>query len=333
MTAEWEELIGSDRDAAFGFLRPTQKLSSSYPCPSPGGDGCPRRVVRHSPDDIVAVCGCTPRQCDTLKLTKADIIVYELNPATLGASVAHALGITAGFSETGIPRTWCLGAYWPYAGFRFPVYMTIQAEPEDYRRVADRLTAQRDEPFILLAPTRELCDRECPDVLQKKKAALLIMSEALVLDDSNRLATQQPVEEMLSGFRAAVLPAPKDSSAMAFFPTPPDASWTDDVHMRFVDRHTVSIKVKSVTGTYNYAQMGMANSKNSRPTKQWELLGHFADAHGTFTWKHRAADRKNQKRKEKLAAALQAFFRIEGDPFQLTGDRKGWQALFSISPD
>ena len=77
----------------------------------------------------------------------------------------------------------------------------------------------------------------------------------------------------------------------------------------------------------------MANSKNSRPTKQWELLGHFADAHGTFTWKHRAADRKNQKRKEKLAAALQAFFRIEGDPFQLTGDRKGWQALFSISPD
>jgi hypothetical protein len=169
-------------------------------------------------------------------------------------------------------------------------------------------------------------------VLRKKNAALLIMSETLAVGDSNQLALQRPVEEVLAGFRAAVLPSPKDSAATAFFPTPPDASWTD-VHMNFKDGHTLSVRVKSETMTCNYTQMGMANSRNGKPTKQWELLAHFADAHGTLTWRARTADRKNQKRKEKLAAALQAFFRIEGDPFQLTADRKGWQTLFSISPD
>lgn len=44
-------------------------------------------------------------------------------------------------------------------------------------------------------------------------------------------------------------------------------------------------------------------------------------------------DRKNQKRRELLAANLRDFFRIEGDPFRLTEDGKGWQARFLISPD
>ena len=38
-------------------------------------------------------------------------------------------------------------------------------------------------------------------------------------------------------------------------------------------------------------------------------------------------------RKPALAANLRDFFRIEGDPFRLTDDGKGWQARFLISPD
>ena len=45
------------------------------------------------------------------------------------------------------------------------------------------------------------------------------------------------------------------------------------------------------------------------------------------------AHRRNQKRRELLAANLRDFFRIEGDPFRLTDDGKGWQALFLSAPD
>jgi len=119
---------------------------------------------------------------------------------------------------------------------------------------------------------------------------------------------------------------------MVFFPTPPDATW-GDVSIQFTDGHTVSVKVKSVGGVFHYAQMGMANKKNSKPTVQWELLETFANEHGVLDWSSNKADRKNQKRREILATNLRDFFRIEGDPFRLTDDGKGWQALFLISPD
>ena len=130
----------------------------------------------------------------------------------------------------------------------------------------------------------------------------------------------------------ANLPRPEENDARLFFPTPPDAIW-ENVSIRFKDGHTVSIKVKSVGGVFNYTQMGMANKKNGDPTLQWKLLETFAEERGTLDWSSDKADRKNQKRRELLAANLRDFFRIEGDPFRLTDDGNGWQALFLISPD
>ncbi len=119
---------------------------------------------------------------------------------------------------------------------------------------------------------------------------------------------------------------------LVFFPTPPDATW-DDVCIRFKDGHTVSIKVKSRTGVYTYADMGMADKRSGKPNLQWELLGTFAEERGILDWSSTHADRRNQKRREYLAAILRRFFDIEGDPFRLTRDRKGWEARFLILPD
>ena len=119
---------------------------------------------------------------------------------------------------------------------------------------------------------------------------------------------------------------------MVFFPTPPGSTW-GDVSIRFKDGHTVSVKVKSAGGVYNYTQMGMANKKNGEPTKQWELLRTFADEYGVLDWSSKRADRRNQKRREILATNLRDFFRIDGDPFCLTDDGKGWRARFHISSD
>jgi len=124
------------------------------------------------------------------------------------------------------------------------------------------------------------------------------------------------------------VPQPKADDGMVFFPTPAGARWSD-VSIRFIDRHSVYVTVKGVSGTYHCTQMGMANRKNAKPTVQWLLLETFAEGHGLLDWRNRKADRKNQKRKENLAADLQRLFRIEGDPFTLEGD--GWRARFAVA--
>ncbi|MBW1999616.1 MAG: 7-cyano-7-deazaguanine synthase [Deltaproteobacteria bacterium] len=123
-----------------------------------------------------------------------------------------------------------------------------------------------------------------------------------------------------------------DETSREDFRTPMGAAW-QDVSIQFKDAHTVSIKVKGEDGIYNYTQMGMVDKRNGNPTKQWDLLYSFAQGHGTMDYDHPDACQKNQKRKEKLAKSLCDFFSIQGDPFRLTDDKKGWRARFFISPD
>jgi len=116
------------------------------------------------------------------------------------------------------------------------------------------------------------------------------------------------------------------------FDMPSDAKWSD-VQIKFIDGHTVSVKVKEVSGKFNYTQMGMVDNRNGNPTVQWELLRSFASGKGTLNWDHPDASHYNKKRKELLAKNLRGFFCIEEDPFRLTNDLKGWEAKFRIIPD
>jgi len=330
--AEWRAKFGDGYESAKGFLRPNGKLASSHPCTVQRGCGCEHDVVIHDPEDIVAVCRCG-RGCDTFPLKRSDIVVYELDRAALDGAIVETFKlIKEPDSRTDFHGTTRIGVYSPYAGFRFPVYLTIQLEPADLGGVVDALTGRVDIPFILLAPSRDLCTAQTEKLLADRNSAFIPLSENVAIAENGKLRLLRPLDDILSQFRTANLPSSQDDSSMVFFPTPPDATW-GDVSIQFTDGHTVSVKVKSVGGVFHYAQMGMANKKNSKPTVQWELLETFANEHGVLDWSSNKADRKNQKRREILATNLRDFFRIEGDPFRLTDDGKGWQALFLISPD
>ena len=277
----------------------------------------------HDSEDIVAVCR-SERGCETFSLQRSDIVVYELNRRALDASLAKVFGL---FEETDsaidLPGTTRIGVYSPYAGYRFPVYLTIQIEPDDFNRILDGLLSRNDNPFILLAPTRNHCTSMAEKRLAAKGSIFIPLSENV----SRQFRLLRSMDDIFAN-----LPRPEENDVRLFFPTPPDAIW-ENVSIRFKDGHTVSIKVRSVGGVFNYTQMGMANKKNGDPTLQWKLLETFAEERGTLDWSSDKADRKNQKRRELLAANLREFFRIEGDPFKMTKDGKGWQARFLISPE
>jgi hypothetical protein len=120
---------------------------------------------------------------------------------------------------------------------------------------------------------------------------------------------------------------------LAHFPTPDGAKWRD-VEMKVSDGHTLTIKIGSVRRRCDVTEMGMADRRNGRPDKQWELLHAWSLLpDGILEWSDRGANVNNKHRKKRLAEALRNYFRIDGDPFELTHDRKGWKARFRILPE
>jgi hypothetical protein len=89
--ADWKELLGDDLRFIEPYLKPEQQLATSYLCPHPVHDNCPRRVIHHGPDDIVAVCGNASPQCEPLKLTRHDLVVRSLKPKEWIAAIVKGL--------------------------------------------------------------------------------------------------------------------------------------------------------------------------------------------------------------------------------------------------
>lgn len=88
---QWEEWLGGDVGVVKPFLKPEQALARSYPCPNPVHEGCPRRVVQHGKDDIVAVCGNASAQCDPIALARKDIVIWSLQRGEWVAAVTRSL--------------------------------------------------------------------------------------------------------------------------------------------------------------------------------------------------------------------------------------------------
>lgn len=331
--AEWRTRFGDEYAAGAAFLRPNGKRAASHPCTARPGCGCAHEVVEHGPDDLVAVCRCG-RRCLTFPLKRSDIALHELDRPAFAQAVAGAFNLTGEpHAENGLHQTTRLGAYSPYAGYRFPVYLTIQLEPDDFDHVVHGLVSRTDETFVLLAPTRDLCTTKTERVLAHRNSTFIPLAEELALAGGRRrVGLRRPLDDILSAFRAAHLPAPTDDGSVIIFPTPPDATW-NDVAIRFIDGHTVSIHVKSKRGVFNYTQMGMASRKNGDRTEQWKLLEGFSNSRGQIDWQSRRAALNVKKQKQELSKRLQAFFRIDEDPIEWMKDSGGYyRCKFTILP-
>lgn len=325
--AEWRRRLGADFERTRALFPPDPELAASYPRLS--APGVPYRVVAHGPNDFVGVGD----DGDTVPLSRADLVVYRLALAELVRRVAGAFGFDPDVRGVeGLGGTSHVGSFRPLAGFAFPVYLTVQLEPADYNGAAAGLLARTAGPFVLLAPTNRHHRGAAQALLDARGAAFVPLADAIRLGESGQWERTDAAHKWLGEFCARVLPAAEPIRAGVFFPTPPAARWAD-VRIRFLDGDRVAVAVGAVTRTLTYAQMGMADGRNARCTKRWELLRAFAAARGELTWRAGGSARKNQKRCQELANDLRAFFRIDGEPITLTEDRKGWRTAFVLEPD
>jgi hypothetical protein len=331
--ATWREHLGDEADAVAGFLRPTDRRAARFPCPSPGGDGCPRQIIDRHDGTFIATCGDRPQRCDAVELSDAERTIHDLDVHRFADSLVVVLGLTSAFQHvTACPQTWQLGTYTPLSGHSYPAYLTIQDSPDQAYAVAVRLAGIAAGPLLLFVPTRRVIDPVTSELVTRSQSRIIALEDLVAIDDRGRWVAQRPPNELFREFRVAVLGEQSTSAPVVRFPTPPGARW-EELTIRFITQHQVHVRVRSTAGTYEHTQMDMANKRNDQPTKQWELLQLFAQHGGELTWSDFGADPKNEHRRQILARQLRELFGIEGDPFDKLPGGHGWRTRFTIVPE
>lgn len=213
MPALWRMWLGDSFGVFnYAFLRTKSTRADSYPCPRECG--CAHEIVEHTNGSLVAVCCCDPSNCDDIKLTANDVVMWELNTSRLGRAICKAFDCDARVTDLHLPLTWQIGAKFSNA---VPVILTIQNERDDFRNVIAELVARWRQPFILFAPTSRFVDAVCTELLDKAGAGFFDLETNLVLTASGGLQTRKSGGELFQAFAPdAGKPIPETVAAQLF---------------------------------------------------------------------------------------------------------------------
>ncbi len=329
--AEWRERLGDECDLAKPLLKSTGKKSRSYPCPSPGGSGCPREVVEHPDGSIVAVCGDQEeRNCNDVPLLPDDIIVYSLDRQKLAGWVSQVLGIKLSFTSVdGTVETWHIGEYVPFAGKRFPVFLLLAYQEMQRSEAVQRICHASAVPFMLVVSSEKTLSAHMRDLIRAHHGRLIPLGDLLVDGGKGQISVSTHAKAIVEEFHADNFPVTEDNTSSPRFPTPPDATWSD-FRMLFPDNHKVTVFCRDLEKTYNFTQMGMTNSKNAEPTVQWKLLVEFADGHGTVEVTTKKEISRISTRKKRLNQQLSEFFGIEDEAILWDPSHRVYSIRFPI---
>lgn len=217
--AHLAQVFGEELSFAEPFLRRLPEPSEVYPCPYPGGPGCPRRVIHRRDGSIVAVCGCDPAECDEVPLQPEDIVAYELAPGLVSKSLARVLGFTASPCKlAGRHDIWNAGFFTDGGAARLPVFLVLAASRRGLQSAIDHLLAEYDSAFIVLVPTLRFVDASLDKRLQRRQSKLIVLENALVAVDGKLVALESLATSMGLPVEAALAPQPRATTGRVRVP-------------------------------------------------------------------------------------------------------------------
>ncbi len=305
---EWQRLLGGEWAGLAALLRPTGATVERVWCPSPGGDGCPRWVVRHRDGRIVAVCGDPEGQCNTIDLTLDDIVVHELDLEKLADALCRLPDLERELQPLSFAGpAWQVGWYEPVAGHRFAMALVLPVDGDQAHHAAVRLRGHYDRPFLVMMPTRTAIEPQTVEYLHAGRSRLLFLEEALSVEPATGWQLLRAAEDLLGDFRRDVLGEVRFGTPKHRFPTPPGTRW-HNVMIRFISGHDVEVRVSGRSGgVYSYTHMDMAKANKDEPTLQWDLLRDLADDRGEVDWPKGVSRGTVRKRRDRLARHLQGL--------------------------
>lgn len=326
--SEWQAGSGKDLPGAFGLLRPRQQRADAVPCRAKPPCGCYHEVMDCGDGALEAVCRCQFHTCETFSVTPEELVAYELDFRRLCDALSSVLGLAAvNRPLVGLHRTYQVGDYYPYEGYRFPAYLTIQHEATRLERIIYRLCSTSRTPFILLLPTRALLDEGCEHAIRDHGSVCFALTDTARIGADGSLTIADSYRSAMREFHARVVPAEK--SEVAFFPTPPGSTWCA-LHISFPDNDHMACRIDDTVRRFNFAEVGMRDRRSNGRTKQWDLMLEIARNGGVLD-RSIGDPRANKKQKQELSDKLRRVFRIEGDPFLYDETSGCWQALIHLS--
>lgn len=196
------------------FFQLTRDRALAVDCPTDCGLGCPRKIVEHSPDEIVAIC--PEREAGPIRVSMQDLRIHRIDHARFNEEICTAFGIEHRASKAdGCRHTWRLGDFIPVAGMVFPVFFTLPDDQDGLSEVVRTLCIAHENPFVLIAPTRRRLNPVTEGLLSRRKALLLSLREEITISEDgglNRTQACPPFKSLMpAGFYASPAdPLPKN---------------------------------------------------------------------------------------------------------------------------
>lgn len=186
-----------ERGGILAYIREAE----TYPCPQPGGPGCPRQVIQHSSGQIAAVCGNDPRECEEIQLAAKDIEVLAVLPERLCEALRGPL-LFGGKIEraTGLNHTIRAGTFVPRAGLRQAIYFATRCSAGEYGVLLDVLKSRHGpEGFALLVPTDRFVSEDTIRMCRTCGIVVLPLAGLINVDAAGILVAGADATDLFSG--------------------------------------------------------------------------------------------------------------------------------------
>jgi hypothetical protein len=322
----WRLLLGDSFDCNRDLLVPIKELAAALPVP-----GRPYEWLEVSEFEEGVYEGYNQKTETYVPVDRRDIVCYEFSFGKLAGELAALIGFEVAFERLGGPMyRFRLGHFGNPNGSGFSLYLAKVSDPRRLDWCIDALLAETQRPFVLFLTSNRMLNGRNESALSARGCLIIPLEQAMLRSDDGEWNLSPWAREQLVTFRDRLMPRPQ--STVGCFPTPTGSRWSD-VEIEFKDGETVSVRISDQREVLSFTQLGLCDSRSGKPSKQWELLRTFAENHGVMTWQSPGACRQNRKRRELLNDSLRKFFDIEGDPIELTEDKKGWRCVIRLKSD
>ena len=326
---DWRQRLGDEWPVVEPLLRGTGHLARAVDCPSLGGDGCPRTVVRLPSGALRGVCGASPAECDPVDLEPHDVIIQEVHRRALCQQLAAAF-CTVARSEFDLrARLVRLGDYAVTAGVSADVHLVI-VDPRDPLTDEELHAAGVGQTAsVLLLPDEAAIPAGLRVRLADRGCLRVALPSAVVAQGISALGLALPREDVLEPVHRALLARAKEAAGPSRVALPVGLRWAQ-VTFSLLEAEILMVSAGGRSHRLDPGELGMRNAKNGKPTLAWNLLVEVIAAGGTLP----VCDMGDvKKHKQSLTQALQATLRIQGDPLRALRSPPAYEAAFICRDD
>ncbi|MBU8540880.1 hypothetical protein [Falsiroseomonas tokyonensis] len=325
----WTARLGTEFALAARYLRKTGDLATAIECPSLGGDGCPRNVIKLPAGGYRAVCRSSTGRCDPVELTASDLSILSLDEHRLYSELTAAFSILPPSRPPGRGRVVHLGEHGVAAGLGAPVLFArpgpeLPLHDDDFRQ-----GGLGRERAVVLVPTNSSLPPSVSARLSGQGHLVVSLADITHVHPKDGLALVQPVEVLLHDLRTALLARIGAASLGPRIALPPNTTWAQ-ITLRLTASETVICNGPNVARQMDPADFGMKSRKNAKPIAAWTMFVTIAAAHGTLKLDGGAPAERVKKQKQILSEHLQATFGIPGDPILWDERQRAYVASFVV---